>query len=83
MQGINSEHEYKVGSVGWVSHEIHRQGGVGQFYPHGGVGWRAENFTEQFYLSQVRHSVLSSDKLLSTAFWIKWEKACFYWWLLW
>ena len=30
-------------------------------------------------MSQVRYSVLSSDKLLSTgfAFWIIWEKACF------
>ena len=42
MQGINSEHEYKGGGVGWVSHEIHREGGVGQFY----LRWGAENFTE-------------------------------------
>ena len=37
MQGIDSEHEYKGGSVGWVSHEIHSEGGVGQFYPQDGV----------------------------------------------
>ena len=32
--------------MGWVSHGIHREGGVGQFYPQGEVGWGAENFTE-------------------------------------
>ena len=28
MQDIKSEYEYKVCSVGWISHEIHREGGV-------------------------------------------------------
>ena len=37
-----------------------------------GVGWDVNNF-----MSQVRVSVFSSDKLLSTAFWIMWDKACF------
>ena len=27
--------------------------------------------------------VFSSDKLLSTAYWIMWEKTCFCWQLLW
>ena len=37
-----------------------------------GVGWAVNNF-----MSQVRVSVFSSEKLLSTALWIMWEKACF------
>ena len=37
-----------------------------------GVGWAVNNF-----ISQVRVSVFSSGKLLSTTFWIMWEKACF------
>ena len=40
MLGIESEHEYKGGSVRWLGHEIHREGGKGQFYPQGGVGCR-------------------------------------------
>ena len=36
-----------------------------------------KNFTEYFDLSQVRCSVFSSEKVLPTAFWIMWEKACF------
>ena len=43
----------------------------------GGVRYR--NFHLIICLSQVRHFVLSSDKLLSTVFWVMWEKACFYW----
>ena len=44
------------------------RGGMG----HVGMGWGVNNF-----MSQVWCSVFSSDKLLSTAFWIMWEKACF------
>ena len=42
-------------------------GGVG----HVGMGWGVNNF--------ICHKLefLSSDKLLSIAFWIMWEKACF------
>ena len=58
------------GGVGWC---VSCKGGVG----HVGMGWGVNNF-----MSQVRCSVFSSDKLLSTAFWIMWEKACFCLYLL-
>ena len=45
---------------------------------HTGVEWAVKNFTGLFDLSQVRCSVFSSEKLLSTAFWIMWEKTCFF-----
>ena len=41
MQGIKSEDEYKGGSVGWVSHEIQRQGGwVNTIHRVGGLRCR-------------------------------------------
>ena len=36
----------KSGRVGWVGHENHREGGVGQLYLQDGVGWGVENVTE-------------------------------------
>ena len=45
---------------------------------HVGLGWAVKIFTEKFFdLSQIRCSVFSSDKLLSTAFQIMFDKACF------
>ena len=46
MQGIESEHEYKGGRLRWVVMKIHREGGIGQFYPQCVVRWGVENFTE-------------------------------------
>ena len=55
-----------IGGVGWGGS---CRGGVG----HVGMGWGVNNF--------ICHKLgvlsFSSDKLLSTAFWIMWEKACF------
>ena len=53
---------------GWVGCVMEGWGGV----CHGGVGWAVNNF-----LCHKLGFVFSSDKLLSTAFWIMWEKACF------
>ena len=69
MQGWGESCRGGVGHVGvGVGHAGVWWGGVG----HVGMGWGVNNF-----MSQVRCSVFSSDKLLSTAFCIMWEKACF------
>ena len=54
-----------MGHVGWGGS---CRGGVG----HVGMGWGVNNF-----ICHKLGVVFSSDKLLSTAFWIMWEKACF------
>ena len=62
---------------GWVSESCRGRGGlcrgrgVGSCrggMDHAGVEWDVKKFTGKFDLSQVRCSVFSSEKLLSTAF---------------
>ena len=63
------------GGVGW---SVSCRGGVGSGgscrseVGHVGMGWGVNNF-----ICHKLGVLSSSDKLLSTAFWIMWEKACF------
>ena len=81
--GVNEESNRCYSYLSQMQNDANRcSGGVGgscrSEVGDTGVEWVVKNFTK-FDLSQVRCSVFFSEKLLSTAFWIMWEKACFCW----